>query len=50
MPAGAHAGQLGPFVILDFAQPGEPEVATMETVGGSLYADKAEEIRVDPVG
>jgi transcriptional regulator with XRE-family HTH domain len=44
--AGAHSGQLGPFVILDFPGPSEPEVVTMETVGGNLYVDKPEEVRL----
>jgi transcriptional regulator with XRE-family HTH domain len=44
--AGAHSGQLGPFVILDFPEPSEPEVVTMETVGGNLYVDKPEEVRL----
>ena len=44
--AGAHSGQLGPFVILGFPEPGEPEVVTIETVGGNLYVDKPEEVRL----
>ncbi len=44
--AGAHPGQLGPFIILEFAQPTEPEVVYMETVGGNLYVDKAEEVHL----
>ena len=44
--AGAHPGQLGPFVILGFTEPSEPEVVTMETVGGNLYVDKPEEVRL----
>jgi Domain of unknown function (DUF5753) len=44
--AGAHSGQLGPFVILGFPDPGEPEVVTIETVGGNLYVDKPEEVRL----
>jgi hypothetical protein len=44
--AGAHPGQLGPFVILGFPEPSEPEVVTMETVGGNLYVDKPEEVRL----
>lgn len=42
--AGAHSGQLGPFVILSFPQPGEPDVVTIETAGGNLYVDKPEEV------
>lgn len=44
--AGAHSGQLGPFVILGFPEPSEPEVVTVETVGGNLYVDKPEEVRL----
>lgn len=44
--AGAHPGQTGPFIILDFAEPAEPAVVYMETVGGNLYMDKAEEVRL----
>jgi transcriptional regulator with XRE-family HTH domain len=44
--AGAHPGQLGPFVILGFPEPAEPEVVTMETAGGNLYVDKPEEVRL----
>ncbi len=44
--AGAHPGQLGPFVILGFPEPAEPDVVTMETVGGNLYVDKPEEVRL----
>ena len=44
--AGAHPGQAGPFVILGFPEPSEPEVVIMETVGGNLYVDKPEEVRL----
>ena len=44
--AGTHPGQLGPFVILGFPEPSEPEVVIMETVGGNLYVDKPEEVRL----
>jgi transcriptional regulator with XRE-family HTH domain len=42
--AGPHPGQTGPFIILGFAEPTEPEVVYMETVGGNLYVDKPEEV------
>ena len=42
--AGPHPGQAGPFIVLGFADPAEPEVVYMETVGGNLYVDKAEEV------
>jgi transcriptional regulator with XRE-family HTH domain len=44
--AGPHPGQAGPFIILGFAEPTEPAVVYMETVGGNLYVDKPEEVRV----
>jgi transcriptional regulator with XRE-family HTH domain len=43
---GAHPGQLGPFIILGFREPAEPEVVYMETIGGNLYVDKPEEARL----
>jgi transcriptional regulator with XRE-family HTH domain len=42
--AGPHPGQAGPFIVLGFAEPAEPEVVYMETVGGNLYVDKPEEV------
>jgi transcriptional regulator with XRE-family HTH domain len=44
--AGPHPGQAGPFIILGFADPTEPEVVYMETVGGNLYVDKPEDVRL----
>jgi transcriptional regulator with XRE-family HTH domain len=44
--AGAHPGQAGPFIILGFTELAEPEVVYMETVGGNLYVDKPEEVRL----
>jgi len=44
--AGPHPGQAGPFIILGFAQPAQPEVVYMETVGGSLFVDKPEEVQL----
>jgi transcriptional regulator with XRE-family HTH domain len=44
--AGPHPGQAGPFIVLGFAEPAEPEVVYMETVGGSLYVDRPEEVRL----
>jgi transcriptional regulator with XRE-family HTH domain len=44
--AGPHPGQSGPFIILGFAELTEPEVVYMETVGGNLYVDKPEEVRL----
>jgi transcriptional regulator with XRE-family HTH domain len=42
--AGPHPGLGGPFVVLGFAEPAEPQVVCMETVGGNLYVDKPEEV------
>jgi transcriptional regulator with XRE-family HTH domain len=42
--AGPHPGLAGPFIVLGFAEPAEPEVVYMETVGGNLYVDKPEEV------
>jgi transcriptional regulator with XRE-family HTH domain len=44
--AGSHPGQTGPFIILGFAEPTEPEVVYMETIGGNVYVDKPEEVRL----
>ena len=44
--AGPHPGQAGPFIILGFAELTEPEVVYMETVGGNLYVDKPEEVKL----
>jgi transcriptional regulator with XRE-family HTH domain len=48
VPYGAspHPGLAGPFLILGFADQAEPDVAYLETVGGNLYVDKAEEARL----
>lgn len=44
--SGPHPGLAGPFVIFGFAEPFEPEVVYLETVGGNLYVDKSEEARL----
>ena len=44
--AGPHPGLAGPFVVLGFDEPTEPDVVYLETVGGNLYVDKAEEVRL----
>ena len=43
---GPHPGLAGPFVILGFQEPGEPDIVYLETVGGNLYVDKPEEARL----
>jgi transcriptional regulator with XRE-family HTH domain len=42
---GAHPGTVGAFMILAFAGPGEIDVVYMETAGGSMSVDKAEEVQ-----
>jgi hypothetical protein len=42
---GAHPGTTGPFIILGFAEPGEPDVVYMETIGGNLSVDKPEDVQ-----
>jgi transcriptional regulator with XRE-family HTH domain len=44
--AGPHPGLAGSFVVLGFAEPSEPDVVYLETVGGNLYVDKPEEARL----
>lgn len=41
---GSHPGTTGSFVILGFPEPGEIDVVYMETVGGNMAVDKAEEV------
>lgn len=41
---GAHPGTAGSFIILGFAEPGEADVVYMETIGGNLSVDNAEEV------
>jgi transcriptional regulator with XRE-family HTH domain len=42
---GAHPGTAGSFIILGFAEPEEIDVVYMETIGGGMSVDKAEEVR-----
>lgn len=44
--AGPHPGLSGPFVILGFTEPAEPDVVYLETVAGNLYVDKPEEVQL----
>lgn len=43
--AGAHPGTIGSFIILGFPEPAEIDVVYMETIGGNLFVDKAEEVQ-----
>lgn len=42
--AGAHPAMEGPFSILGFPEPLDPDVAYLENRGGSVYVEEAEEI------
>jgi transcriptional regulator with XRE-family HTH domain len=42
---GAHSGTAGSFTILGFAGAGEIDVVYMETIGGNMSVDKAEEVQ-----
>ena len=42
--AGAHAGTTGPFIILGFAEPTDPDVVYVETVPEGLYLDEAPDV------
>jgi hypothetical protein len=44
--AASHPGLAGPFIILNFDEPAEPDIVYLETVGGNLYVDKTEEARL----
>jgi transcriptional regulator with XRE-family HTH domain len=43
--AGAHAGMDGTFAILDFPEPGDPDVVYAENATGGLFLEKSEELR-----
>lgn len=42
--AGAHAGTTGPFVILDFHEPTDPEVVYVETLAGDIYLEERADV------
>jgi Domain of unknown function (DUF5753)/Helix-turn-helix domain len=42
---GAHAGMDGTFAILDFPEPGDPDVVYAENATGGLFLEKSEEIQ-----
>jgi hypothetical protein len=44
--ADPHPGLAGPFIILGFEEPTEPDIVYLETVGGNIYVDKPEEARL----
>jgi transcriptional regulator with XRE-family HTH domain len=43
--SGAHAGMDGTFAILDFPEPGDPDVVYAENATGGLFLEKTEELR-----
>jgi transcriptional regulator with XRE-family HTH domain len=43
--AGAHAGLIGPFSILEFPERTDSDVAYTESVGGMIYLEKDREVR-----
>jgi hypothetical protein len=42
---GAHAGMDGPFTILDFPEPGAPDVVYAENATGGTFIEKSDELR-----
>lgn len=42
--AGAHAGVTGPFVVLDFAEPQDPDVIYLESVPEGVYLEDADDV------
>jgi transcriptional regulator with XRE-family HTH domain len=42
--AGAHAGATGPFVILNFDEPADPDVVYLETVAGDIYLEERSDV------
>jgi transcriptional regulator with XRE-family HTH domain len=42
--AGAHAGSIGPFVILEFAEPTDPSVVYVETLAGDIYLEERADV------
>jgi transcriptional regulator with XRE-family HTH domain len=42
--AGAHAGTIGAFVILDFPEPTDPAVVYVETLAGDIYLEQRSDV------
>jgi len=42
--AGAHAGSIGPVVILDFPEPTDPAVVYIETLAGDIYLEEPADV------
>ena len=42
--AGAHAGAIGAFVILDFPEATDPAVVYVETLAGDIYLEERSDV------
>jgi hypothetical protein len=42
--AGAHAGTIGAFVILDFEEPTDPAMVYVETLAGDIYLEERPDV------
>src|SRR5271166_1201905 len=42
--AGAHAGTIGAFVILDFPEPTDPAMVYVETLAGVIYLEERSDV------
>ena len=42
--AGAHAAMVSPFILLDFADPDDPDIAYVESHVGARYLERPEEL------
>jgi len=42
--AGAHAGTIGSFVILDFEEPTDPDMVYVETLAGDIYLEERSDV------
>ena len=42
--AGAHAGLEGPFVLLSFSDPADPDIPYIESQGGDVYLEAADQV------
>jgi Domain of unknown function (DUF5753) len=42
--AGAHAGAIGAFVILDFPEASDPAIVYVETLAGDIYLEERSDV------
>ena len=42
--AGAHAGAIGAFVVLDFAEASDPAMVYVETLAGHIYLEEGSDV------